>query len=220
LPLVLAFFAVLNADHFPRHLLHLLPWMAIAAGWALVRLADRLAEARLPRAAAIAPVFLYLSLFVYDGEKVFARDPRNRAAEWVLQNVPRGSAIDWQGHNWIPDYRHIEFPHQGRPDAIVAEMHTANHYLSGMSLRNSYPTDHKKIFASRSSGRIKQLQSIFRGTSEYREAARFVEGYFMPEYRFADALIGNRSRNYVAEIVIFVKGDQAQGVRTAAAPLD
>jgi hypothetical protein len=89
-----------------------------------------------------------------------------------------------------------------------------------MSLRNSYPTDHKKIFASRSSGRIKQLQSIFRGTSEYREAARFVEGYFMPEYRFADALIGNRSRNYVAEIVIFVKGDQAQGVRTAAAPLD
>jgi hypothetical protein len=220
LPLTLTGLAVLQADHFPRHLLHLLPWMAIAAAWALIRLADRLHASGLPRAAAIAPVFLYLALFVYDGEKVFQDDPRNHAARWVLRNVPQGSTISWLGHDWIPNYRHVEFPDRGRPDAIVVEMHSANHYLSGMSLRNSYPSDYKRIFASRSAGRIKELQSLFRGTSEYKEVARFSEGYLMPEYRMADRLIGNRSRNYVAEVVIFVNAQTAPGARLVAGSLN
>ncbi len=49
------------------------------------------------------------------------------------------------------------------------------------------------------------IQALFKGTTEYREVARFNEGYFMPEYRISDYVIGNRSRNYVAEVVIFMK---------------
>ena len=47
------------------------------------------------------------------------------------------------------------------------------------------------------------MQALFQGSSEYREVARFGEGYFMPEYVLVDWLIGNRSRNYLSEIAIF-----------------
>jgi len=105
----------------------------------------------------------------------------------------------------MKDYEHVEFPNLGRPPVVVIEMHHANHYLSGMSWKNSFPEDYRFIFASRSQAWVEARQSLFRGTSEYKEVAHFSEGYFMPEYVLTDRLIGNRSRNYVAEIVIFRK---------------
>ena len=54
--------------------------------------------------------------------------------------------------------------------------------------------------------RVDAYQVLFKGQTEYREVARFGEGYFMPEYLLADALLGNRSRNYISEVVIFSNG--------------
>lgn len=209
--LVTAGFIVFHLDHFPRHLVMLVPWLAVSAAWALTAASDRIGRETLLGKASIAAVFLYLGLFVYDGERVFLQEPRNEAARWVLTHFPRGSTFYWTHHNWFPGYRWVEYPQQGRPDFIVAEMHTANHYLSGMSWRNSYPRDYRKIFDSRSQQRVDQLQALFLGRTEYTVAARFSEGYFMPEYRWVDRLIGNRSRNYVAEIVIFHKRPAVEG---------
>ena len=83
-------------------------------------------------------------------------------------------------------------------------MHHANHYLSGMGLRDSLPRDYRHVFDIESQSELDAFQGLFTGQPGYREAARFGENYFMPEYTLTDRLIGNRSRNYLAEVVIFV----------------
>ncbi len=98
----------------------------------------------------------------------------------------------------------IGFP-ETRPDVLVMEMLNANHYLSGLGLRNSYPRDYRRIFDSPSQEWIDARQALFKGETEYETVARFEEGYLMPEYRITDAILGNRSRNYVSEVVIMRK---------------
>lgn len=196
---------VFKLDHFPRHMVPFIPWISVAAAWSLVAVGNRLRSIGWNPALVVIPLFAYLALFVYDGERVFLNEPRNRAARWLQENVVPGTAISWFGKDWMKDYEHVEFPNLGRPPVVVIEMHHANHYLSGMGWKNSFPEDYRFIFASRSQAWVEARQSLFRGTSEYKEVARFSEGYFMPEYVLTDRLIGNRSRNYVAEIVIFRK---------------
>lgn len=198
-------FVVFKLDHFPRHIVPFIPWISVAAAWSLVVVGNKLRSIGWHPALVVIPLFAYLAFFVYDGERVFLNEPRNRAARWLQENVVPGTAISWLGKDWMKDYEHVEFPNLGRPPVVVIEMHHANHYLSGMGWKNSFPEDYKFIFASRSQAWVEARQSLFRGTSEYKEVARFSEGYFMPEYVLTDRLIGNRSRNYVAEIVIFAK---------------
>ncbi len=194
---------VFELDHFSRHLVPFIPWLAVAAAWSLARIADAFARRHIPAAATYLPVFAYLAVFVFDGERVFLQEPRNKAAAWILENVPQGSSLSWRRPGSFPGYESVYFPLGGRPAFVVIDMHHANHYLSGLGLRNSYPRDYRRIFDAVSQERIDALQALFKGETEYREVARFAEGYFMPEYAIVDKLIGNRSRNYVAEVVIF-----------------
>ncbi len=205
-PLLLNLLIVIfKVSHFPRHLVPFIPWISIVAAWCLVHIIDKLSLKGFYSYLVIVPFFAYLAIFVYDGERVFFKEPRNEAAKWLYQNIPQGTEISWFGKDWMPGFKHTAFPDQGEPKIIVIEMHHANHYLSGMGLKNSYPTDYRFIFDGRSNLRIQKLQALFKGESEYIEVARFREGYFMLEYNLVDNLIGNRSRNYVAEIVIFKK---------------
>lgn len=190
-------------DHFPRHLITFIPWIAISAAYSLVKLSDKMKTTRFKYGLLIIPLFAYLGLFVYDGEKAFIQEPRNEAARWILQNVTPGTPIYWRTPDKLKDYPYVHFPEYGRPPVLVIQMDRANHYLSGMGLKNSYPKDYRRIFDSESQARIEDLQAVIRGKTEYKEVIRFKEGYFMPEYILTDTLIGNRSRNYVAEIVIF-----------------
>jgi len=220
IPLAASLWPILfTIDHYARHLLVLVPWISMAAAWSLCRASHYLSAKGLHPALVMTPVFLYLCVFVYDGERVFWNDPRNRAAEWLLRNVKPGESVWWWEQGFIPaalGYKHMRFPAEGRPSIILIEMHYANHYLSGMGWRDSYPRDYRKIFMAQSQAQVDQLQSLFRGTSEYRERARFREGYFMPEYTVADRLIGNRARNYVAEIVIFERATEDNATGSAA----
>lgn len=206
LPLTInLFLTIFTIDHFPRHLIFFIPWISMLAGWSLVWLIDKLGSKGIKPALVLIPVFLYLAVFVFDGERLFIDEPRNQAAEWMLQNVPGGTAISWLGHDWITDYEHIGFPDQGEPPVLVVEMHHANHFLSGMGLKNSYPSDYRFVFMAPTQDRLNAYQELFKGELPYQEVARFSEGYFMPEYRVVDNVIGNRSRNYISELVIFEK---------------
>lgn len=209
LPLAInLFLTVFTIDHFPRHLVFFIPWISMLAGWSLVWLIDKLGSNGMKPALVLIPVFLYLTVFVLDGERLFIDEPRNQAAKWILQNIPSGTAISWWGHEWMADYEHIGFPDGGEPPVLVIEMHHANHFLSGMGLKNSYPADYRFIFMAPNQDRVDAFQALFIGELTYQEIARFSEGYFMPEYKVVDDLIGNRSRNYIAEVVIFEKGEE------------
>jgi hypothetical protein len=59
------------------------------------------------------------------------------------------------------------------------------------------------VYDARSPERVAAIQSLFRGTSNYVEVARFSDDYVMPEFRVADALLGDRARNYITEAVVF-----------------
>jgi 4-amino-4-deoxy-L-arabinose transferase-like glycosyltransferase len=207
LPLLLhTYFAVFSLSHFPRHIIPFIPWMAMTAAWALLRIVDALQARGLHPAMVLAPFFIYLSLFVYDGERVFIQEPRNEAARWIHANVKPGTPIYWRGHTNFPGYPAVNFHDgQGRPPVLVMEMYRVNPVLSGMGWRDSYPRDYRYIFEANSQKYVDNLQAVFKGESEYREAARFAEGYFMPEYKWTNRLLGDRSRNYVTEIVIFTR---------------
>lgn len=210
-PLVISTYLLLfKTDNFPRHLIPFMPWIFLVAAWALIVICDKCSAKGISPALVVVPVFLYLAVFVFDGEKVFLKEPRNEAARWLLRNVPVGTEFWWQTHEGLPGYRHVHFPDKGRPPVVVIEMHRANHYLSGMGWMNSYPKDYRYVFAGRSQARVEALQALFRGTSEYKEVVRFSENYVMPEYTVIDQLIGNRSRNYTATIVIFMKAAERE----------
>lgn len=207
LPLAVYLFAVaVKLDHFARHLVMILPWIFLVAAWSLVTLSEWLRARRVPAFVPVALVFAYLVAFVYDGERVFLREPRNEAARWLQQNVPQGTSIYWRGHTNFPGYVPVNFHDgQGRPPVLMMEMYRINPILSGMSWRATYPRDHRYIFEARTQKYVDNLQALFKGESEYRQVASFDEGYFMPEYNWVNHLIGNRSRNYVSEIVIFTR---------------
>jgi hypothetical protein len=218
LPLAIhAYFVALKLDHFPRHVLLFIPWLAVAAGWSLVRIGDRLKKRGIHPGLLMVPFFLYLAAFVYDGERVFITDPRNDAATWILKNVPSSTTMWWRGAH-LEGYEPVWYPMKGTPTILVVDMKDANHYLSGMGRSFSYPRDSRNIFDSFGQDWVDSMQAVFRGTSDYREVARFGEGYMMPEYVVTDRLIGNRSRNYVAEIVVF-RTDHPNS-NPAAAPLE
>jgi hypothetical protein len=200
-------------DHFPRHLIPFIPWLALCGAWALVRTAGFL-QVRAGVAWITLPVLVLVwqALFVYDGEKGFIDEPRNRAASWLLENVGRDETIWWYYHG-LPGYRFVSYP-DIQADFVVEEMHHANHYLSNMGLRDSLPRDYHHVFDIESQSQLDAFQGLFTGASGYREVARFGEGYFMPEYTLTDRFIGNRSRNYLAEVVIFAREtDSASGGR-------
>lgn len=199
-------------DHFPRHLLPFIPWISLLASWSLVRLADTFDLKGFTPVLLIIPVIAYLACFIYDGEKVFLDEPRNKAARWLLRNVAQGTQIYWYTPDFLKQYRYVHFPEQGRPPFLVMQMDRENHNLSGVGWRDSYPRNYRTIFDSESQTRVDSIQAVFKRISEYREVARFKEGYFMPEYVFADRLLGDRSRSYVAEIVIFARdGEPSMG---------
>lgn len=196
---------IFTLDNFPRHLVPLIPWCALLAGWGLVKLSDEVRRRGLHSAVLMVPFFTYLALFVCDGERVFIYEPRNEAARWVRKHIAPGAKVWFDSYEGLAGYERVRFPEAGRPPILLVEMMSANHYLSGLSWRDSYPPDYRRIFDGQSQERVDALQNLFRGRSEYREVARFREGYFMPEYVLTDRLLGNRSRNYVSEIVIFKK---------------
>lgn len=196
---------LVQLDHFPRHLVPFIPWIAISAGAGLIRLCDALRGRGIPAWVPCAAVFGYTAAFVWDGERVFLDDPRNAAARWLAGNVEDGSDYWWKRHKGVERWNHVRFPEDGRPPILVIEMLDANHYLSGVDFRDSYPKDHRLVHDSISQERVDQMQALFRGTSEYREVARFTEGYFMPERLLVGRISGDRSHTYVSEIVIFSK---------------
>ena len=86
---------VLMVSQFPRHLVPLIPWICLVSGWSVVVLMDKATSKGLPSMVVVIPLFVYLAVFVYDGERVFLNDTRNEAALWIERNVDRGSAIYW-----------------------------------------------------------------------------------------------------------------------------
>jgi hypothetical protein len=206
LPLLIhLYFVVFKLDHFARHIIPFIPWVAMAAAVSLLRMADFLRARGLHPAFLYVVFFAYLALFVYDGERIFLKEPRNEAGRWLQENIPQGTKIYWRTHAEFPGYRALTFPMEGRPPVLLMEMYRVNPVLSGMSWRNTFPRDYRYIFEARSQKYVDDFQSVFKGESEYRQVARFQEGYFMPEFVWVDRLIGNRSRNYVTEIVIFTR---------------
>lgn len=196
-------FIFLKLDHFPRHWVVLTPLAALAGGWSLVRLWERLRHRPTLARLAVAGTFGWMLVFVADSERFFIFDPRNDALRWVRSNVAEGSTIYWSRHGAPRGYRSLRWQNQGNPEVLVIEMYDANNYLSGIGWRNSYPADPRQVFDVESEERLRAFQSLFRGTAGYMEAARFPDRYLMPEYRLAMRLLGDRARSYVSEVVIF-----------------
>jgi hypothetical protein len=179
--------------------------VVLPAAFGLAVATDRLPSAR---NAILVVTFAWQALFVFDGERVFLDEPRNDAARWIRANVPAGGEYWWPWHD-LPGYEHKYFDEWNRPSVLVVEMHLANHYLTGVGWRNAFPRDARHVFMMESQSRLELLQTLFRGQTEYREVRRFREGYFMPEYVLTNRVLGDRSRSYVTEVVVFRRADAA-----------
>jgi hypothetical protein len=211
-PVIGLAFVLLKLDPFPRHLVFLIPWAALAGGWSLARLMEWSKRNGRSPALVLAPMFLWMAAFVVDGERFFIFEPRNDALRWLRANVPEGSSVNWMGRRTPAGYRPLRWQVEGEPDVLVIEMFEANNSLSGVNWRNSYPSDPRLVFDGRSAARVAAIQSLFRGTSDYTAVARFPDAYVMPEYRVAMALLGDRARSLITEVVVF----ERRGTQPAA----
>ena len=204
-PLVALLFALVMLDPFVRHLLVLIPWAALAGGWALARWTAALERRGRSPALVLAPVFAWMALFVIDGERFFLFEPRNDALRWVRTHVAPGTSLNWMGRRTPEGYRSVRWLVEGQPDVLVFEMYEANQSLSGVNWKNAYPSDPRRVYDGRTAERVAAIQALFQGTSDYAMIARFPERYLMPEYRVAMALLGDRSRSYITEVVVFAR---------------
>lgn len=202
-PLIGLAFITLKLDPWIRHWLILVPWAAIAGGWALARLVGWIRQTGRSPAFALLAVFGWMAVFVVDGERFYLFDPRNDALRWLHANVPAGTTMNWMGRRTPEGYQTVRWFTEGKPDVLIFEMYEANQSLSGTDWRDSYPSDPNQVYDGRTRERVAAIQSLFRGTSDYTMVARFPVPYLMPEYRLADALLGDRARNYISEIVVF-----------------
>jgi len=202
-PVIGLAFVLLKLDNFARHWVFLIPWAALAGGWFLARVSERLKERGRSPALVLAPVFLWMAAFVVDGERFFIFEPRNDALRWLHEHVPQGTTLNWMGRRVPEGYRSVRWMVEGEPDVLVFEMFEANQSLSGVNWRDSYPSDWRQVYDGRSAERVAAIQSLFRGTSDYAVVARFPDGYVMPEYRLGMTLLGDRARSYITEVVIF-----------------
>lgn len=211
-PLIAVAFVLFKLDHFPRHWVLVIPWAAIAAGWWLARLTERLQ----PRATALvfSVVFGWMFAVVVDSERFFIFEPRNDALRWLRANVPEGTTLHWMGRRTPPGYRQVRWLVDGQPDVLIVEMGEANHSLSGVNWRNSYPTNFREVFDGRTPERVAAIQALFRGSSEYVEVARFTDSYVMPEYRVAMSLLGDRARSFITEVVVFRRAAEESPSKT------
>jgi 4-amino-4-deoxy-L-arabinose transferase-like glycosyltransferase len=203
IPLVAIMFILFKLDPWARHWVVLIPWAAIAAGYALARGIEKLRSRGLHPAILIAPIFVWMLAFVVDAERYFVFEPRNEALRWLRMNVPAGASVDWVGRRTPQGFTSVRWLVEGTPDVLVFEMYEANNSLSGVNWRDSYPSDPAEVFDGRSRERVAGIQGLFRGTSDYVVTATFGPRYVMPEYRVEAGLLGDRSRNYISEIVVF-----------------
>jgi hypothetical protein len=203
IPLIGIAFVLFTLDPFPRHLIVLIPWAALAGGWCLSRAITWVEARGRSRWLLLAPVFVWMLAFVVDGERFFIFEPRNDALRWLRAEVPPGTSVNWVGRRTPAGFTPLRWQAEGDPDILVVEMHEMNLALSGVNWRDSYPSNPREVFDGQSAERVAQRQALFRGTSAYVEVARFSENYVMPEYRLAMRLLGDRSRSYITEVVIF-----------------
>jgi 4-amino-4-deoxy-L-arabinose transferase-like glycosyltransferase len=63
------YFIVFEFDHFPRHLIPLIPWISIVTAWGIIKLSEKLKLTGKRAYLLILPLLCYLAIFVYDGEK-------------------------------------------------------------------------------------------------------------------------------------------------------
>lgn len=208
-PVIALAFVLLKLDHFPRHWVVLIPWAAVAGGWALARLTERLP--RRAGAALVSGIFAWMAVAVIDSERFFIFEPRNDALRWLRAHVPEGTTVNWMGRRTPQGYTSVRWFVEGDPEYLLIEMGEANHSLSGVNWRNSYPSDARHVFDGRSDARVAAIQALFRGGSSYVEVARFTDSYVMPEYRLALALVGDRARSYVTEVVVFRRRAPTEG---------
>jgi Dolichyl-phosphate-mannose-protein mannosyltransferase len=209
LPCALQLLAILRKlDPFPRHLLPFFPWLVILAAAALALILDRVGPRRGLAVVILAVVFGWQAALVLDGERNYLTEPRDAAMRWIESpgNVAKRASVAWPSFEKELTARGLDSSktvERDRPDFVVAELYAWNHFLSGAGPRESYPADWRTVFDALGPERLAAHQAVFRGTAGYREAARFEEGYRMPELRLADRILGNRSRNYLTAIVIF-----------------
>lgn len=188
---------------FPRHLLPLFPALFVLAAMAVAAIR----ATALRRAVAVGTI-LWSAALVADTERVYLHEPRTAAMEWLDANAPKGGSAWWPAYQRELEARGLvveDFAAGGAPDVVVAEAYRVNHSLSGTGLRDSRPEDHRAAFTGGNAAEVGAWQALFDGETALREVARFSEGYWMPEPRLADRLLGNRSRNYLSEVVIFAR---------------
>ena len=144
---------------------------------------------------------------------------------WIdsASNVPRGSSVTWPtfekelGARGFDAKKTVE---KDLPDVIVAELYLWNHFLSGSGLR--------ECLSPGLARRVRRpLAGAPRGPSErvprhgrLRGGRAVSEGYLMPELRLADRVLGNRSRNYLTEVVIFRKDEAGAQSQLSSRRLD
>lgn len=186
---------------FPRHLLPLLPALALLFGAAAVR-------SKIHGITAMIAVG-YLAFATLATERRFDDDPRSHVRAHLRASLPQGATVHWPAYEKElaeDGFSPAAFPAEKVPDVIVAESWRTNHWLSGTGPRDSRPKDYRRVFDGMSAAHLEAWQALYDDPARFSKKVgrRFDVDRPLPEDRMADALLGDRSRTYVGDVLIFV----------------
>jgi len=124
-------------------------------------------------------------------------------------SLPQGATVHWPAYEKElaeDGFSPAAFPAEEVPDVIVAESWRTNHWLSGTGPRDSRPKDYRRVFDGMSAAHLEAWQALYDDPARFSKKVgrRFDVDRPLPEDRMADALLGDRSRTYVGDVLIFV----------------
>ena len=165
----------LLAIPFPRHLLPVIPALAVAAGGGLWFFGRRLA----PWAAGAA--LLYQAIYVFSVERQFVWDTRAEMREWIRMNLPSDAPVHVSNYNARHTWRDVCRPRVVAADAPYLLLHEMDLRRYQCSVINPFRAWADSARTYRPSGWAKFYVGVLRGQQPYREIARARRRPLTPE---------------------------------------
>jgi len=200
-------FASVPAVTFPRHILPVLPLLALAAGWGWEKHVDPVLARWSPvrRYAVLAALAVYQGLYVWSINEPYVRDTRHQMARYVAANVDPESRVyvDWYStfyKGWGGMFKPTRYPHRAKY-ALIHEGYYWRYLRSSVNPSRAYPR-REQTYNWRVDGPF--IHSLFlQEDTPFRELKRFRPQYLTPELQLYHRVFGAYP-DFLGDCILFV----------------
>ncbi len=209
LPVVLCFIAMHFTDSiFPRRMLFLYPILALFCGYFLSELYKKaVCGKRLFYGIALVIFIAYPFALSFHSQQLFANENRADAYEWVKENIPLGSRIQYSRYsdaNYLEGYNFSGLNAEADVDYIfLHQAYYGRYYKKLPSGFKVYPKCCSQVHHCVYEDCI-YIQHLLKGETDYKIVKEFRIKHIFPERAIYKELFGEYY-NQIGDVIIFGK---------------